>query len=725
MSKCPICSTEASSKITNTPYWDCRFCGCWYQFPLPVKVFEGQHEKDESGHSARMGDYEKEINKNLAEGIFVSQMGRRPGKCLDIGSKYPYLSKCFNDLGCVSYGMDAIDEVDEYSNELNVPMVWGDFEKLSVKEILDQTTGGQKFNLITMIHMFEHLYNPVKALKKLKELLTDDGVLFLRLPQHDVSGFERDLQDSHYKIHPYYHSFSSILECLVQGKDLFTVEVNSPMAGAGQRDIVLRPLKKKPQVWCGMIVKNEERDLPKCLKSIQGVVDGIVIMDTGSTDKTEQAAKAMWHKPMIYETYTGASKQDDKGDWKLWDFGKARRQFAERIEAMPDADYLIWFDADDTLLTPANLKRAFYLNQYDYFGMMIETDGLRWVHHRAWKTKHGFSFAGKIHEYPVLDTGVGFVLQDTVIYHDAAPGIGEDSNARNLRILEAELAENPTDSRTAFYLANTHKDAGRYVEGAKYYDVRIKLGCGYFDEWITSYLYKGRCERAAGMIKEAEQTLLEGLSHAPNWSELWMELGYMFYNTNKQLCISYCLQAANRPNTPTQLWREDNKYTDQPRRLISFCYQELGDTELALKWAKEAKLLIGDNDADWNNRVNALTEALKNSGVENKQSKAMKIALVRPGAVGDVIMICNVIPELRAKYPDAIIDFYTKIQGLEPILVQAGVNHIFDCDILDVREHEYDAVKYLIGYPIQAEGYPNKRMKRHLLEYFQDEINSI
>jgi hypothetical protein len=204
-----------------------------------------------------------------------------------------------------------------------------------------------------------------------------------------------------------------------------------------------------------------------------------------------------------------------------------------------------------------------------------------------------------------------------------------------------------------------------------------------------------------------------------------MELAYMYYNINATLCISYCLQAANRPNTPTQLWREPDKYTDQPRRMLSFCYQSLGNIEEALKWAKEAKLLIGVPDKDWDNRIKVLTDTLPYKE-EIKQDKAKKIALVRPGAVGDVIMISNVIPELRAKYPDAVIDFYTKIQGLEPILTMAGINHILDYDVLDVREHEYDVIKYLIGYPLPPkENYPNERMSRHLLEYFQDEINSI
>ena len=61
--------------------------------------------------------------------------------------------------------------------------------------------------------------------------------------------------------------------------------------------------------------------------------------------------------------------------------------------------------------------------------------------------------------------------------------MGESSNARNLRILEEEFAEAPAP-RTAFYLANTHKDGGRPAEAARIYAQRIALGEHFRDEWL-------------------------------------------------------------------------------------------------------------------------------------------------------------------------------------------------------------------------------------------------
>lgn len=40
-----------------------------------------------------------------------------------------------------------------------------------------------------------------------------------------------------------------------------------------------------------MIVKNEEKVLERCLQSIKGIPDEIIIVDTGSTDCTKEIAK--------------------------------------------------------------------------------------------------------------------------------------------------------------------------------------------------------------------------------------------------------------------------------------------------------------------------------------------------------------------------------------------------------------------------------------------------
>lgn len=80
-----------------------------------------------------------------------------------------------------------------------------------------------------------------------------------------------------------------------------------------------------------MIVKNEESTIDNCLKSIYDLVDEIIIIDTGSTDKTKEICLKYTNKIYDYE-------------WD-YDFSKARNysfSFAK-------CNYIMWLDADDIL----------------------------------------------------------------------------------------------------------------------------------------------------------------------------------------------------------------------------------------------------------------------------------------------------------------------------------------------------------------------------------------
>ena len=86
-----------------------------------------------------------------------------------------------------------------------------------------------------------------------------------------------------------------------------------------------------PSISLCMIVKNEERNLPRCLDSVQDLVDEIVIVDTGSSDATRAAALRYTHR--VY-------------DFPWRDDFAAARNFAFDQGTM---DYLMWLDADDVL----------------------------------------------------------------------------------------------------------------------------------------------------------------------------------------------------------------------------------------------------------------------------------------------------------------------------------------------------------------------------------------
>lgn len=81
-----------------------------------------------------------------------------------------------------------------------------------------------------------------------------------------------------------------------------------------------------------MIVKNEEIALPKCLSSVKGVVDEMVVLDTGSTDRTPEIAREFGARVYHFEWCN--------------DFSVARNQSLKYIQG----DWVLVLDADEVLV---------------------------------------------------------------------------------------------------------------------------------------------------------------------------------------------------------------------------------------------------------------------------------------------------------------------------------------------------------------------------------------
>ncbi|MEO2006383.1 MAG: glycosyltransferase family 2 protein, partial [Candidatus Poribacteria bacterium] len=91
-------------------------------------------------------------------------------------------------------------------------------------------------------------------------------------------------------------------------------------------------VSRPPTVALAMIVKDEEDFLPGCLASVAGVVDQIIVVDTGSTDATVEIARN--HGAEVYDF--------------AWtdDFAAARNVSLEHVTT----DWVLWLDADEELL---------------------------------------------------------------------------------------------------------------------------------------------------------------------------------------------------------------------------------------------------------------------------------------------------------------------------------------------------------------------------------------
>ena len=90
-----------------------------------------------------------------------------------------------------------------------------------------------------------------------------------------------------------------------------------------QHPEILKRSSPRPTLSLCMIVKNEEKNLPACLSSVQGLVDEMILVDTGSTDATKEIAQkfgakvfdAPWKNDFSHAR--NLSLQESQSDWVL------------------------------------------------------------------------------------------------------------------------------------------------------------------------------------------------------------------------------------------------------------------------------------------------------------------------------------------------------------------------------------------------------------------------
>ena len=227
---CPICVTPSTRKRHGTPYHVCDGCGLWFQSPTPPKVLHGEHEV---WIGLEMPEQEKAANKSLASWLFEKALRGKPGPTLDIGASYPILAHYLEELGCVATAIDPDEEILK-DHGLRVLCWRMDFETQT------PPLSEYPYRLVSFVHSFEHIYDPLAAFHRLRHLIADDGALFIRMPDNQVEGYERDLTPGHFTIHPYFHALSSIAQICAQTNTFFIEQ--SYELKPGQRDMILRPI---------------------------------------------------------------------------------------------------------------------------------------------------------------------------------------------------------------------------------------------------------------------------------------------------------------------------------------------------------------------------------------------------------------------------------------------------------------------------------------------------
>ena len=314
-----------------------------------------------------------------------------------------------------------------------------------------------------------------------------------------------------------------------------------------------------------MIVKNEEANLARCLSSVKSVADEIVIVDTGSTDRTVEIAKEFGAKLGYFE-------------W-INDFSAARNYGL----SLATGDWLLIMDADDELDPGGDAALRLFLNsrpKADVCSMRTRIptpSGLETSieHPRLYRNGLGLHYAGAAHEQlvfadgspalPQLATGISAYHHGYMVDEAAMQARRE----RNLQILHETLAEQPGDWQAMFFMAKEYRGLLKYAETIKYMRRALELMPDLRNSSLRmkGYSYLGEALVDSGAPAEAEELYGEALARYPDNAELLFGLGEARRMSGKEAEAVEAYQAALKGRFGSKMANQDFTCRDLKPRL--------------------------------------------------------------------------------------------------------------------------------------------------------------
>jgi tetratricopeptide (TPR) repeat protein len=268
-----------------------------------------------------------------------------------------------------------------------------------------------------------------------------------------------------------------------------------------------------------MIVKNESKIILRLLNSVVDLIDSWCICDTGSTDNT---------KEIITDFFKEKGKPGKLIHEPFRDFGYNRSVALAACKEMPNADYILLLDADMIFKITDSMSKITIksLLKYDAYFIFQGSEQFFYKNVRIVKNNMGFNYWGVTHEYiqsPEHAVYANFE-RDVLFINDIGDGGSKTDKAdRDIRLLLKGLEELPNNDRYTFYLANTYKDKGDYVNAIETYKKRIKLG-GWIEEIWQSYYCIGKCYKRLGDNTNAIYYWLEAYACFPKRIENLYEI---------------------------------------------------------------------------------------------------------------------------------------------------------------------------------------------------------
>jgi glycosyltransferase involved in cell wall biosynthesis len=229
-----------------------------------------------------------------------------------------------------------------------------------------------------------------------------------------------------------------------------------------------------------MIVKNAESTIERCLESVKGLVDEIVVVDTGSNDNTIT----------IVEKYPNILLY--KFNW-CEDFSEARNYSIDKTSG----DYVLVLDSDEYIVDGTRKDLELIMEQKLIGRMLIcsnfNKDNQIYISNEYVSRffPREVKYVGIIHEQ--LNSSIPNVKMNLTVKHDGY--FETNKSKRNIPLLVKAIKENPTDSYYFYQLGKELRISGRFEEAylflKKSYDNTNSM-VPYYNELVVELINSGK-----------------------------------------------------------------------------------------------------------------------------------------------------------------------------------------------------------------------------------------
>lgn len=347
---------------------------------------------------------------------------------------------------------------------------------------------------------------------------------------------------------------------------------------------------KRASVGVALIARDAADTLGQCLDSIRPYVSQIVVgVDELSTDNTANLAKRHGADLVVPIKVSDWHECPQHGKLLVQHFANARNQSFSYLD--PSLDWLMWIDADDVLkgadllprvcaeLTEANAIGAWAAYEYGNVQGRVSTLFHR---ERLLRASVGWKWRHRVHEIvepasPVQ--GTWQVRDDLRFVHQDHPR-SEASASRNLRLLEIDLEDDATNTRTLFYLGNQYFALQDWQAAAYWYERLLAPESGAtnaYERWQAA-CYLSMAFQRSGSPELGEQAALQAIAIMPQHADPYYQLAVIArFRGDAERCLYWTREARrDKPDPPFFVFKNPLDATFNGRMVASDALAMLG-----------------------------------------------------------------------------------------------------------------------------------------------------